>query len=992
MSYHVGGASSSHPPAPHNGGFAAESAAGGHYGGFVGSSYASYQRAPPDRAGIDGKLVYMFGTGADRMKKTEGKLVLCAQSGEIKIEVPGYEPLSATEFSALAKHKWKRPRQSIKLAQSDQSLEEFEYSMNAVPPGTCRRYPYERDTEEQQRAEVADTAHMRQLRKAHERNLRRSMKRKVSDHPNDIGVVGQAELPETRAGTWASAQDASGREIAKEELERKADKVFRMWKKNSSLLYDFVMIQLLECPSLTVQWLPETRAVPGYPDFLEHRLLLGTYQSAVAESEQEPERTEKRGRKPAPKPVHRDYLMVAGVQVPRSLSDTREGMEADEKVENNVLYPQAQVDMVARYGHSGEVNRARYMPQNPRIVATKSGGEGGELYLFDMQALGNKLLTNKDQHSADHYLTLRGHTKEGYGLCWNERKSGYLLSGSHDNRVCVWDVLAEAGKSRTGAKQLDPLNSFQGHTDCVGDVAWSPHQESVFFSVGDDKKVFIWDLRSKKASSSHVISQWAVNSIACNTFSQHIFATGTGCKGSGVVRVWDDRKMDAPLNELVHHHDVVDVVSWSPHHEHILASGGRDRKVHVLDIQKAPPPSRAENPEPSLREVMFVHGGHRNHISDIAWNPECPWFVSSVSDGEFNVNFWQPTQEIWANYTGDADDLSDLSVGSDEEEEEGDAGTAVAGASSAADGKQGAAATLRDRKSDIAGVLPDGNDVAHQGSINDLPAPGEDDAWAGANGGSSCVASQRSTMLGAVAGTQHLAVESGTCAATAGAPAAQDGANGDGRAPMEEETAGSSPRRQAEVMDVDEQQDDAGGQGGGEDEEMGENESGGDEEVEEREGRKQEGGDGEQVPAHDEAEKAARKALEGQQGMASLSRAREAEVDSTQQEAPASLDAEQGSGEVEGDAKESGAGLQGDEEMSGVDAIAESGGEPAENGGDAGGQEPEEDARAQAGDCSAGEETRDVNREDEAEGSKEHAAQEGDEAAEAEGAEDEVAL
>ncbi len=36
-----------------------------------------------------------------------------------------------------------------------------------------------------------------------------------------------------------------------------------------------------------------------------------------------------------------------------------------------------------------------------------------------------------------------------YGLSWNERKAGYLLSGSYDHRVCVWDVAAEAGKPRT---------------------------------------------------------------------------------------------------------------------------------------------------------------------------------------------------------------------------------------------------------------------------------------------------------------------------------------------------------------------------------------------------------------------------------------------------------------------------------------------------------------------------------------------------------------
>jgi len=292
-------------------GYAAGYGGGNSAGGYFPSQggYYVHPRPLPDKASIDGKVVYIFGTGADRMRKTEGKLVLCGQSGEIKIEVPNMDPLTAVEFAQLAKHRWKRPRQNIKLAYNDQSLEDFEYAMNAVPPGTCRRYPHERDTEEQRRAEIADTIRMRQLKKEHERSVRRSLKRKSSNDPEHVGVVGQAEQPELRAGTWAPSGRAPAQELLEAEFNRKVDKLHRTWKKNSSLLYDFVMIRMLDCPSLTVQWLPDTRAVPGYPGFLEHRLLIGTYSSAMPQ-EEEPERTEKRGRKPAPKPKQRDYLMV----------------------------------------------------------------------------------------------------------------------------------------------------------------------------------------------------------------------------------------------------------------------------------------------------------------------------------------------------------------------------------------------------------------------------------------------------------------------------------------------------------------------------------------------------------------------------------------------------------------------------------------------------------------------------------------------------------
>lgn len=37
-------------------------------------------------------------------------------------------------------------------------------------------------------------------------------------------------------------------------------------------------------------------------------------------------------------------------------------------------------------------------------------------------------------------MVLLGHEKEGYGLDWNPRKAGLLLSGSDDNNICIWDV------------------------------------------------------------------------------------------------------------------------------------------------------------------------------------------------------------------------------------------------------------------------------------------------------------------------------------------------------------------------------------------------------------------------------------------------------------------------------------------------------------------------------------------------------------------------
>ena len=44
--------------------------------------------------------------------------------------------------------------------------------------------------------------------------------------------------------------------------ERLVNEEYKIWKKNTPYLYDFVMTNALEWPSLTVQWLPNIKSLP----------------------------------------------------------------------------------------------------------------------------------------------------------------------------------------------------------------------------------------------------------------------------------------------------------------------------------------------------------------------------------------------------------------------------------------------------------------------------------------------------------------------------------------------------------------------------------------------------------------------------------------------------------------------------------------------------------------------------------------------------------
>ena len=60
--------------------------------------------------------------------------------------------------------------------------------------------------------------------------------------------------------------------------ERLVDAEYKIWKKNTPFLYDFVLTHSLEWPSLTVEWLPQRKQVTKTA--VQHELLLGTHTSS----------------------------------------------------------------------------------------------------------------------------------------------------------------------------------------------------------------------------------------------------------------------------------------------------------------------------------------------------------------------------------------------------------------------------------------------------------------------------------------------------------------------------------------------------------------------------------------------------------------------------------------------------------------------------------------------------------------------------------------
>ncbi|KAF5176558.1 Histone-binding protein msi1 [Thalictrum thalictroides] len=370
------------------------------------------------------------------------------------------------------------------------------------------------------------------------------------------------------------------------EVELEIAEEFKVWKKNTPFLYDLVISHALEWPSLTVEWLPS-------PSSTNNKLILGTHTSDGVPN----------------------FLMVADVTFSGS----------------STSLPQVQITQEMYV--DGEVNRARYMPQNPNLIAAKTSGS--DVYVFD----SSKQSSKRQGGTCNPDFSLKGHTQEGYGLSWSHYKEGYLLSGSNDSKICLWDIFC---LPQDGV--LDPKATYQFHEGVVGDVSWHLRDENLFGSVGDDGQLAIWDLRSSvlnKPQSSVTAHEKEVNYLSFNPFNEWILATASS---DTTINLFDLRKLTGALHSFSGHTEEVFQVEWSPRHETVFASSAGDRRLMIWDLSRIG--DEQDDSEDGPPELLFSHGGHTAKISDFSWNQNKPWVISSVSEDNI-LQVWQMAESIY---------------------------------------------------------------------------------------------------------------------------------------------------------------------------------------------------------------------------------------------------------------------------------------------------------------------------------------------------------
>ncbi|TIA91763.1 hypothetical protein E3P99_00916 [Wallemia hederae] len=400
---------------------------------------------------------------------------------------------------------------------------------------------------------------------------------------------------------------------AEEEQSKTINEEYKTWKKHAPLLYDLVVSHTLEWPSLTCQWFPDTETSAD-KDYTTHRLLLGTNTSNIEQN----------------------MLHIAQIKLPKQSEDLDPAKFEEDKGEIGSYSASNKVEIVQSINHDGEVNRARYSPYNPDLIATRT--VMGPIYIFDRT---RHELKPKADGSCNPQIVLRGHEGEGYGMEWSPLKANHIISASTDTTVRHWDI----SNYQTSNNILDPINTYRGHTAAVEDISWHASHENVFASVSDDQHLFTWDTRDATQPHQRVKAHDAdINCVAFSPSQPFLCVTGSADKTIGL---WDLRNLKKRLHSIEGHSEDVLNLEWSPHAETVFASASSDRRVCMWDISRIGEEQTPEDAEDGPPELMFMHGGHTNAITDIAWSKTLPFTLMSSSEDNI-LQLWSPSSHLYA--------------------------------------------------------------------------------------------------------------------------------------------------------------------------------------------------------------------------------------------------------------------------------------------------------------------------------------------------------
>jgi histone-binding protein RBBP4 len=273
----------------------------------------------------------------------------------------------------------------------------------------------------------------------------------------------------------------------------------------------------------------------------------------------------------------KEHLQLGHVEVPTEKSKDRKlyNYETGEIGGPGKARKPWKFEITQKINHEGEVNKARYMPQNPDIIATL--GVGGTCYIFDRTKHPN----NPVDDDVRAQMKLVGHTDEGFGLHWNPREEGMLATTSQDSTVRIWNI--KDGFTQSNSQNYQAQRVIESHQNIVNDVQFHAKHRPLFASCSEDRTYHLHDLRKPEPILMSDPCVAPVNCLTWNPSSEYmewVLLTGLD---NGHINAWDVRNPKKMIHSFEDHEDAVVKIEWAPADPTKFASASYDRTINWWD-------------------------------------------------------------------------------------------------------------------------------------------------------------------------------------------------------------------------------------------------------------------------------------------------------------------------------------------------------------------------------------------------------------------------
>lgn len=212
-----------------------------------------------------------------------------------------------------------------------------------------------------------------------------------------------------------------------------------------------------------------------------------------------------------------------------------------------------------------------------------------------------------------------------------------IATAAANGRIVLYDI------NRTGVE----LARLHEHNRQVHKVAFNPHRGNFLLSGSQDATMKLWDLRELTGERSVMTcrsvytypgNNEGIRDLRWSPTDGMEFAAGTD---NGVIQRWDLRKANAPLLKVNAHEKTCHSVDWHPDGKH-LVSGGADKSVKVWDFTST---DRRMKPSYHLRAPQAV--------LNVRWRPAC-WTTDAQVPGSWqctqlvtSYDHQDPRVHIW---------------------------------------------------------------------------------------------------------------------------------------------------------------------------------------------------------------------------------------------------------------------------------------------------------------------------------------------------------